>query len=673
MGRDVLVMPTKASMRHALCRWWLRKRATQAVELSQALTVRRMARHIAAGASLLVFPQNRPTEPGDAYKIYESPAIVASRTGAVILPLHVQYGTVGTRGKWRRGITITVGKRSRIQLPPGLPARERRRQATDRLARLMQETAVDARPRQPLFHAFLDALYQQGRNRRIVEDIRETEESYGALLKISLILGRLLSRVSAEREVLGVLLPNTVAAVGTLLGLSAMGRVPAMLNYSAGSDAVATAIAASGIRTVVTSRKFVETARLERLLRVLATVRVVFLEDLRAEIGVSDKLWLVAWALWAPRRVARRTDHSDLALVLFTSGSEGRPKGVGLSHDAVLANMAQLAAAIDFGARDKFLNALPMYHTYGLIACTLMPIVYGTKLFLYTNPLHYRIVPEIAYSRRCTYLFGTSTFLGQYARHARALDFTSVRYVISGGEKLHPDVQRVYQEKFGLRVLEGYGATECGPAVSLSLPQRFRIGTVGCALAGVEYRVLPVAGIDAGGVLHVRSPNLMLGYLTIDRPGQIQQARSEIGTGWHSMGDVVNVDDDGFITVLGRLKRFAKVAGEMVALEMVEKIARECSPGHQHAATVAMLEDRGETTVLFTTDIDLNRMKLHQTARVLGAQELAVARSIIHVQSLPMLGSGKTDYVTLAQMAHRHSAAVEPNTRHASEATVKGS
>ncbi|RPI47660.1 MAG: hypothetical protein EHM59_03630 [Betaproteobacteria bacterium] len=343
-------------------------------------------------------------------------------------------------------------------------------------------------------------------------------------------------------------------------------------------------------------------------------------------------------------------------MVLFTSGSEGKPKGVALSHDAVLANMAQLAAAIDFNRSDKFLNALPMYHTYGLIACTLMPIFYGTRLFLYTNPLHYRIIPEIAYSRRCTYVFGTSTFLGNYARQARVMDFSSVRYVISGGEKLNPEVQRLYQERFGLRVLEGYGSTECGPAISLATPQRFRPGTVGCFLAGVEHRVVPVAGIAEGGVLHVRSPNQMLGYFVFDRPGELQEARSEVGAGWHSMGDVVCLDADGFVTVLGRLKRFAKVAGEMVALEVVERLARECSPQHQHAATVAMSEDRGETTVLFTTDDGLDRMKLHQTARALGAQDLAVARTIIHVRSLPVLGSGKTDYVALAGMVSEMSA-----------------
>ena len=665
LGADVHIMASKGAMASRLCRWgWSAKQVT-VVDLSHALTVRKLARLVGSGAKVLVFPQNRPTRPGEVGKIYEAPAIVAARTGVPVVTLDIRYGEPGAGGSWRDDISITFGRLIRIQPGTGLPARERRRRATDELTRALQETTVAARPRYTLFAAFVRALNQQGRRRRIVEDIREVEESYGGLLKISLALGRMLGRVTSERDVVGLLLPNTVATIGALLGLSAMGRVPAMLNYSAGPDALRASVGAACIRKVVTSRRFIEAARLTRLVSALAPARVLYLEDLRAELRFGDKLWLVAWALWRPMQVARRRSPEEIALVLFTSGSEGKPKGVALSHDAVLANMAQLAAAIDFGPRDKFLNALPMYHTYGLIACTLMPLVYGTKLFLYTNPLHYRIVPEIAYSRSCTYLFGTSTFLGNYARHARALDFTSVRYVICGGEKLNPEVQRVYQERFGLRVLEGYGSTECGPAVSLATPQRYRAGTVGCLLAGVDHRIVPVAGIESGGVLHVRSPNTMLGYLTAERPGELQKFDSELGEGWYNMGDVVSVDDDGFITVLGRLKRFAKVAGEMVALELVERLARDCSPHHQHAATVAMMEGRGETTVLFTTDKTLERLQLHHAARASGAQDLAVARTIVHVDSLPVLGTGKTDYVTLAQMAYELPAGTDVTSRSA--------
>ncbi len=649
---DAVVVAAPRAARHPLCRLLLRGPDALAADLSTAMTVRRLARLVARGRNVVVFPENGPVSIGSVGKIYEAPAVVAARTGATVVPINVRYGVPGARGKLRHGPVLTVGTPGRIDLPPGLPARERRRQATLQLLGLMQRAAVDARPQRTLFRALVDAVKQQGRRTRIVEDIRQVEEPYASVLRSTLALGRLLEPHTSEREIVGVMLPNTVAAVATLLGLSALARVPALLNYSSGPRAVRNSVDAAGIRTVITSRRFVEGARLERVMQALEGTTVHYLEDLRAQLRLRDKLWVLGRSLWRPDRVERWRDPLGLAVVLFTSGSEGKPKGVGLSHDAVLANMAQISAAIDFNDSDKFLNALPMYHTYGLIACTLMPLVYGTRLFLYTNPLHYRVIPEIAYSRKCTYLFGTSTFLGNYARQARALDFITIRYVVSGGEKLNPEVQRIYQERFGLRVFEGYGATECGPAISLGAPQRHRPGTVGPFLPQVEYRLAPVPGIAQGGVLHVRSPNVMLGYLLHERPGELQPPASEFGPGWHCMGDVVDVDEQGFVRVLGRLKRFAKVAGEMVALELVERLARECSPAHQHAATVAMSSERGETTVLFTTDSALDRLRLHQAARVLGVQDLAVPREILVVPALPVLGSGKTDYVKLSKMAN---------------------
>jgi len=672
---DTVLVTTAEAMRARACRLLLRGELVVPLNLSLAASVRRLARLVAQGRRVVVFPENRPTPPGTAGKLYEAVAIVAARSGATLVPVNIRYGGVGANGRPRNGVTMTIGDETRIALPPGLPARERRRQANERLLSLMQATAVRARPQHDVFGAFLAAARQNGRRTKILEDMREVEESYGSILRMSLALGRLIGRHTQEGAIVGMLLPNTAAAVGTLLGLCAMRRVPAMLNYSAGPDAMRASVEAAGVRVVVTSRRFVELGKLDRLLRAVQQCRIIYLEDLRAELRLADKLWLMAWALWCPRRATVPSQPGELALVLFTSGSEGKPKGVALSHDAVLSNMAQLAAAIDFSASDKFLNALPMYHTYGLIACTLMPLVYGTRLFLYTNPLHYRIIPEIAYSRRCTYLFGTSTFLGNYARQARAMDFCSLRYVISGGEKLNPDVQRVFQERFGLRVLEGYGATECGPAISLATRHRYRAGTVGCFLPGVEHRLVPVEGIAEGGVLHIRSPNMMMGYLLSDRPGEIREVRSEAGAGWHAMGDVVTVDAEGYVSVLGRLKRFAKVAGEMVALEAVERLARACSPEHQHAATVAMSPDRGETTVLFTTDGTLDRMRLHQTAREIGAQDLAVARTIVHVKELPVLGSGKTDYVRLSDLARGEApeaAAVQAINAASGRATGRG-
>jgi acyl-[acyl-carrier-protein]-phospholipid O-acyltransferase/long-chain-fatty-acid--[acyl-carrier-protein] ligase len=309
---DSHVILTKASAASRLrCRLIGSKRGT-VLDLAPAVSVRRLARLIASGRKVIVFPQNRPTPAGELGKLYEAPAIVAARSGVPLVPLDIRYGSVGCGARWWQGVTVTVGTARRLQFAQTLPARERRRRATDRLAHALEDTAVRARPRRSIFTAFLDAMEQQGRRRPIVEDIRETEVSYGGLLKISLALGRLLQRVTREREIVGMMLPNTIAAIGTLLGLSATGRLPAMLNYSAGPEALRTAIAAAGVKTVITSRAFVEAARLERLIRALSGIEIVYLEDLRARMRWVDTLWLIGWAdsLSRPSRTTWRSCSS---------------------------------------------------------------------------------------------------------------------------------------------------------------------------------------------------------------------------------------------------------------------------------------------------------------------------------------------------------------------------
>jgi acyl-[acyl-carrier-protein]-phospholipid O-acyltransferase/long-chain-fatty-acid--[acyl-carrier-protein] ligase len=272
---------------------------------------------------------------------------------------------------------------------------------------------------------------------------------------------------------------------------------------------------------------------------------------------------------------------------------------------------------------------------------------------LYTSPLRYRVIPEIAYRRDCTFMFGTSTFLGKYGREAAPLDFYSVRNVISGAEKLNAEVAVLWQEKFGLRILEGYGATECAPVLALNTPRAYRAHTVGRFLPGVEHCLVQVDGISRGGCLHVRGPNLMRGYYLYDDPGVLHPPRSAAGHGWYDTGDVIDVDRDGYVTVVGRIKRFAKIAGEMVALDAIERIAQHASPDHRHAATLEVLPGSGESTVLFTTDQALTRGALQRSAKILGSQDLAVARRIEHVAELPLLGSGKTDYVALRTLMGR--------------------
>ncbi len=659
LPRRAWVIVSQEDFAFAPNRWLARFFRHLVLDLSEPATVKRLVRMLAAGELLVVFPQGRVTTTAAAMKLYHSVATIAVRAGITIVPvtidglLYSRYGRVAGDFPRRRLPQVTIRIHAATHLPEftEIRTRAKRRMAADALSSIMQCAVVDARQRQTLYEAFLAAIALFGRSRRIIEDVRGKQETYGELLRATLALARISARVTAEGEIVGVMMPNMSTTVCLLLGLSAAGRVPAMLNYTAGAEALHGACVGAGIRTVITSRKFVEVTRLYPALDALCNQRIIFIEDLRQQFGVLDKLWLMAWALRFPRRLARTGDPAATAVVLFTSGSESRPKGVALSHDALLANVAQMRAVIDFAPTDKFLNALPIFHSYGLTACTLLPLMHGVDIYIYTTPLRYRVIPEIAYLRDCTYLFGTSTFLARYAREAHPYDFYRVRYVVSGAEKLNPEVAELWLEKFGLRIMEGYGATECAPVLTLNTPLAYKVQTVGRLLPGIEHRLIPVAGIEHGGRLHVRGPNLMLGYYNYEQPGVLQPPHSEAGVGWYDTGDVVSVDDDGFFSVLGRVKRFAKIAGEMVALDTVERIAQHASPKFRHAAVVEMLAGSGESTLLFTTDPHLSRGTLQRSARLLGGQELAVARRIAQVAELPLLGSGKPDYVTLKSLA----------------------
>lgn len=630
-----------------------------AVDPASPMAMKKVIRLLESGRRVVIFPEGRLTLTGSLMKVYEGPAFVAAKTGATLLPVRLDgpsrsYFSRLADPHPRRllpRITLTVLPTTSLPMPEAATAKLRRRKAGEELRRLMQEMLFASHPQQTLYSSLCDAMDIHGRRRKVVEDIKQVEYSYQDLLKMTLVLGRLVGRQSRSGERVGLLLPNLAPTLGLILGLSALKRVPAMLNYTAGTDGMQAACTAAEIRLLVTSRAFVEQAKLGDKLAALQGVELIYLEDLRARVTLADKLWLMTWALWFPRRVEHSGNPEDAAVVLFTSGSEGKPKGVVLSHRALLANIAQIRAVVDFSIEDKVLNALPIFHSFGLTAGTLLPVLSGANLFLYPSPLHYRVIPELAYDRGCTVLFGTSTFLGNYAKFAHPYDFYRLRYVIAGAEKLSDTVRNLWFEKFGLRIFEGYGATETAPVLAVNTPMAYRSGTVGQLLPGLEHRLLPVPGIPEGGILHVRGPNVMSGYLKADQPGVLLPPESEIGAGWYETGDVVTVDGDGFLRIVGRVKRFAKVAGEMVSLEVVEKLAVAASPAGLHAASSQPDASKGEALVLFTTDPALNREALQASARELGVPELAIPRKIVRLEALPLLGTGKTDYVTLKRMA----------------------
>ena len=630
-----------------------------AVDPTSPMAMKKVIRLIESGRPVVIFPEGRITQTGSLMKVYDGPAFVAAKTGATVVPVRLDGASRSyfsrLSGKYPKvlcpKIRLTVLPAAHFPMPAAPTAKLRRRKSGEQMRKLMQAMIFASRPQQTLYAALCDAADIFGMGRRLVEDMKQIEYAYKDLLKMALILGRQVERMTQPGDKVGVLLPNLVPTIGLIFGLSARQRVPAMLNYTAGTEAMQAACTAAQIRVILTSRAFVEQAKLGEKLAGLQGIELHYLEDIRAGIGLGDKLWLMLWAIHRPRAFELPTSPEAPAVVLFTSGSEGKPKGVVLPHRAVLANIAQVRAVIDFSVDDKVLNALPIFHSFGLTAGALLPVLTGASLFLYPSPLHYRVIPEVAYDRNCTVLFGTSTFLANYAKFAHPYDFYRLRYVVAGAEKLADNVRMLWFEKFGIRIFEGYGATETAPVLAVNTPMAYKTGTVGNLLPGIEYRLQPVPGIPAGGILHVRGPNVMAGYLKAEQPGVLQAPSSDLGEGWYETGDVVEIDDEGFVKIVGRVKRFAKIAGEMVSLEVVEKLATATSPALAHAVSSQPDASKGEALVLFTTDTALAREALAAKARELGLPELAVPRKIKVVDALPLLGTGKIDYVTLKTWA----------------------
>jgi acyl-[acyl-carrier-protein]-phospholipid O-acyltransferase/long-chain-fatty-acid--[acyl-carrier-protein] ligase len=316
-----------------------------------------------------------------------------------------------------------------------------------------------------------------------------------------------------------------------------------------------------------------------------------------------------------------------------------------LSHVNILANATQSLTRVAVNGSDKVFNVLPVFHSFGLTAGLVMPLVAGVPVYLYPSPQHYRIVPELVYGSNATILFGTDTFLNGYARAAHPYDFARVRLILAGAEAVKERTRQIYMEKFGVRILEGYGVTETAPVLAINTPLANKAGTVGRLSPLMEARLEPVPGIDEGGRLYVRGPNVMLGYLRSENPGVLEPPHD----GWHDTGDIVTIDAQGFIKIRGRAKRFAKIGGEMVSLSAVEAAAAELWSAAISVVVSVPDQRKGERLVLLTANDKATRADFQAFAKRKGINELSVPAEVM-VAPVPLLGSGKPDYVTATKV-----------------------
>ncbi|MET1410787.1 acyl-[ACP]--phospholipid O-acyltransferase [Roseibium sp. HPY-6] len=653
-------VPTFAVDYEIAKRWWVRPflHLANALPINPAkpMATRSLIKVVNSGEPMVIFPEGRLTVTGSLMKVYDGAAMVADKTGAMIVPIRIDglektpfsyLNPSQIRKSLFPKVRVTIMEPRKLELPDDLKGRKRRAAAGSELYEVMSDLMFETSlaEDQTILDQVIATANERGLSEVALEDPLSGTLSYGKLLTGVSVLGRKILKLTANEETVGVMLPNANGSAVTVLAAMSAGKVPAMINFTAGLENVLSACRTGQVRTILSSRTFIKQAKLETLVDGLEPhVDFIWLDELRKEIGLLDKLrGLVS----RKRPIVRRTG-SDTAVILFTSGSEGTPKGVVLTHKNILANATQAAARIDFSPSDKVFNVLPMFHSFGLTAGTILPLISGVPTYLYPSPLHYRIIPELIYSSNATILFGTDTFLNGYARVAHAYDFRSLRYCFAGAEPVKPSTRQTYMEKFGLRVLEGYGVTETAPVIAINTPMFNKPGTVGKLMPGMTARLEPVPGVETGGRLFVSGPNVMVGYLKSDNPGVIEP----LVDGWHDTGDIVDVDEEGYITIKGRAKRFAKIGGEMVSLAAVEAIAGQVWPDHLSAVAAVKDPRKGEKLILITECPTANRADFLEAAKARGAQDLMIPAEVRTVPAVPVLGSGKIDFAGVTKLVN---------------------
>ncbi|WP_375201607.1 AMP-binding protein [Hyphococcus sp.] len=514
---------------------------------------------------------------------------------------------------------------------------------------------IERRSRRAIFQAYLENARREKKDKVVITDGDGRKLTHKDITQGAFALGGALARVTEKNERVGVLLPTSAGAVIGLFALLSRGRVPAMLNFTSGSKNLLAACKAAEVTKIISSRKFVEIGGLEKLMGELsAVVEIIYLEDVREQISPRDKALALLGPIF-PSVLAATPNPDDPGVILFTSGTEGAPKGVVLSHQNIIANIEQISAHVELLPTDIFFNPLPTFHCYGLTAGALWPILNGYPVVFHPSPLQTKIIPKRIFETGSTVLFATDTFLSQYMRASPDGGMSSLRIAVCGAERVRDETRQAAEKRFGFEVLEGYGVTEGSPVLAANQPGDIRSGTVGKLLPAVETRLEPVEGLEGAGRLFVRGPNIMKGYLSPDNPGVI----TPLADGWHDTGDIVSIDDNGYMSIRGRLKRFAKIGGEMVSLAVVENCASAVWPDNLHAAAIMPDPKKGEQVILVTDRTDAQRGLLLSWAQSHGVPEIAVPKKIVSVDEIPVLGTGKIDYLKVKTLAEDAMAAAE--------------
>ncbi len=627
-------------------------RFTFPIDPSSPYAVKRMTEFLQTGGRLVLFAEGRLSLTGSLMKLFDGTGFLLLKTKATVITCHL-------RGAQRVFYSRNSNKKQffpkvSVHFSPLLEVPEMKEMSTSqsrsRLTRWLRDQMVAQHfeVERTFGPATLpEAIVAVARvfpGKTILEDVsRQTMDYRRFLLGADLLSRQWTGWLSPKSVRVGVILPAVNATPVVLLSLWVAGKVPAVLNFTSGSVIMLACAKLAGITEIITSRQFLAKAHLNIGPLEAAGLKFVYLEEVRLGVTLAQKLAGLVRQRIRPQLASQPLKASDTAVVLFTSGSEGTPKGVELTHANIIANYQQLIAITDLEDRDRVFNCLPLFHSFGLVVGTMLPLLRGMYVFLYPSPLHYRVIPDAIYDSACTVFMSTNTFLNGYARKANPYDFRSVRYLFAAAEKLNESTANYWAQRFGVRILEGYGATECGPAIALTTPLQPQHGAVGRILPGMEARLEPVEGVTDGGRLFVRGPNVMKGYLNPEANETFLKMK-----GWYDTGDIVSIDSEGFMRICGRLKRFAKVSGEMVSLTAVEEALAGSFPQYGLRCQCAVISrpdpDKGESLLAVTNESKMTIQEIRSVLVAKGLLNLSIPRELRCVREIPKLGTGKVDH-----------------------------
>jgi acyl-[acyl-carrier-protein]-phospholipid O-acyltransferase/long-chain-fatty-acid--[acyl-carrier-protein] ligase len=622
--------------------------------------VRDIVKYLNAGGRLVVFPEGHISRTTTLRKLFDGVGFLLAQTQAQSLTCYLRGAArlhwvrqTGWR-QWFPRIELHIAPPCTTQRPP---AHLKMAAARSHITTWLRDRMLEQQVAVELQHGpqtVLDMVMKNARklkSKHIIEDVQNNRLTYKKMiLGINVLAKAFDCIIPANEKRVGLMLPNVAATPVAMMALWSTGRSTALMNFSTGIGPMCVCIKIAGLKRIITSRAFLQKANIDITQIKDQGVEIVYLEDVRANIGLGIKLSALLGLMFTPKSadVTRNAvcTGTDTAVILFTSGSEGAPKAVDIPHRSIVANLHQTMLTQDFREDDRFFNALPMFHSFGLVLGTYLPLSLGCYVYLYPSPLHFRVIPAIVYDRDCTVLVGTNTFVNAYARRCHPYDFQSIRRVYVGGEKVQEGTYDLWSRKLGVRIFEGYGATEFSPLITGHCAVEPKFGSCGRFLPGVEWRLEPVPGVPEGGRLFLRGPQMMRGYLNADANAKFLELN-----GWYDTGDIVFVDEEGFVFIRGRVKRFAKVSGEMVSLTAVEEAITAAFgniiPKRDYAITTRVDESKGEALILITTHPTLTLQEVWEALTTKGLAPIMHPRELRCVASIPLLGTGKVDYRTL--------------------------